>query len=92
MKELMFQHGRLAALKFDAETVSVAPEENGFLITAEGNVAVQDMPFVEAMLAGDFTCLFTVSEDGVELLSGRYQVTLLLLEPDKLAARIRPAG
>ena len=88
MKELLFTHGKQVALRFETEHMEFEQQVESILLTGEGEITAQDMPSVEAMFA-EYPCQLTVTENGEELLNGRFLVTLLLLEPNQIAARLR---
>ena len=88
-KILHFMHGKSPCLTFETEELAYDRDGDSILITAQGQITQQDGPSIEAMFHG-FSCHLEISEGGTPLLSGNYEVTLLLLEPDQLAARLRP--
>lgn len=90
MKTLSFTHGRVTVLQFETETLRFEPQGESIMLAAEGSITMQDMPSIEYMFAADYPCRLSVTEDGTEIFSGRYLVSLLLLEPAGLAARLKP--
>ena len=90
MKTLLFSYPKRPILHFSAENVDFAREKEAFLLQAQGEISFQDTPALEELMYVHPACQFSVTEAGEELLHGHYSITILVLEPDQLVARITP--
>lgn len=88
MKTLHFFETRRPILTFLAEDVNYAPEGTEILLTAQGEITLQDTPAVEELFHGKPSCFLQVKEGEEILLDGRFHVTFLVLEPNQLVVRI----
>lgn len=93
MKTIIFSTLRKPLLTFEAEEANLAAVTAGdspeFLLTGRGQAIQQEMPAIEEMTAGDYTCYFIVSENGEEQLHAKCTVMLIAFEANQLVARIR---
>lgn len=90
MKTIIFSDKKRKLIVFEAQEVNIIPQEevSTFILTANGSVESQETPSVEEMAAGDYPCLMSVSENGVESLHTPCMVTLISFAPDQLIARV----
>lgn len=88
MKTLAFSSSKQPILTFEAEHAEFAQDGDAFIIQASGEVTFQDTPLLEEFMHGERACQLLVTEQGAELLQGRFLTTFLVLEPDTVVTRL----
>ena len=95
MKTIAFSDAKRPLIAFDASELAYDPQgvddATGLpvcLVSAEGAVTFQESIAVEEMVAGDYPCFLSVTENGAELLNCTCKVTFLTFEADHFVARI----
>lgn len=95
MKTITFSDPKRPLITFEASELAYDPQgvddASGlpvFVISAEGVVVFQETIAVEEMVAGDYPCFMTVTENGAELMNSKCNATFLTFEPDHFVARI----
>ena len=85
MQTIIFSGHKQKIAEFSAETLNFVQQDDGLLLTAEGEMLFQDTPSVENMLNTSSPVHVTIAKEGNTVVDQPFQVTFFTLEPEALA-------
>ena len=95
MKRLLFSTRKKKLLEFTATELAYQPQASNaslqnidIMIDAKGEVTFQEAGVTEEMLLGNYPCQLAVYDNDEEIMHQAFMLTLVVLEPDHLIARL----
>lgn len=88
MPTLTFSSGKHIFLTFSANEVETDRDGAAMLLSAQGEITQQETPLLEERIALPTQCHVAITEGEKTLVSERFTVTFLAVEPDQLVARL----